>query len=217
MASFGAPMPAHALMGSTLAGSMSLAAPRVMAMVPPPAAMMRPGGMPRPAAGRLMPAPPPQSASRSTDDEDEDRTMATRAGRVFTPSSAFPVASGPRSEEPATLRPPPAAADEGSLEEASYALRAPSAAPGAGAPTGAPPASDTARTAPPPALGYRAQSPSIRTKEESEPLARAQAMMTTSPAPKPVRSQRWLLLLVAALVALVIALAAILAWVLFTR
>jgi Ca-activated chloride channel family protein len=242
MASFGAPMPAPAqLMGSTLAGSISsLAAPRMMAAMAPPGAMPAP----RPAAGQPMPMSP-RRASRPSDDDEEDRTLATtRAGRVFTPSSAFPISSGPRSEEPDTLRPPPGAPAEESLEEASYALRAPAAAPRESAPTGAPPAHDTARTAPPPALGaaappaqyaqpypakdeaakptlpqmgYGGQAPSIRTKDESEALARARAMMTTSPAPRPLRSQRWLAFLIAALVTLVLVLAAILAWVLYTR
>ena len=49
-------------------------------------------------------------------------------------------------------------------------------------------------------------------------LARSSGMITPSPAtPVPVRSQRWLMFLVAALIALVLGLAAILAWVLYTR
>jgi Ca-activated chloride channel homolog len=224
MASFGAPMPApQQAFGSTLAGSATLAAPRMMAATPRPAAMPRggmvpPGAMspPRPSAGMPMPAPmaPPSGpGAGSSDDsyEEEERTMAGSA-RAFTPSSAFPVSSGPRSEEPDTLRPPPAE----SLEDETvslYSLAAPSAAP-----QPMQQKRETERITPVmPQPGYGGQAPSIRTKEESAPLARPSGMILPLPTSAPSRSQRWLWLLVAALVTLVIALAAILAWVLYTR
>ena len=242
MASFGAP--SQQLLGSTLTGGMAAPQMNMLAsplparggMAPPPMAMRPPGAMaPRPAAGMPMPPPrvgsPPQSAMDSDDEDDEARTMAARSSvsRSFTPSSAFPI-SAPRSEEPDTLRPPAASAE--SLEEGETLDRAASAE--------AAPAPDTQRTtaplppplsapqqqqmAPPvakptlPQVGYGSQAPSIRTKEEKEIAPRSMALSAPSAAPpKPARSQRWLMALIAALVAMVLVLAAILAWVLYTR
>lgn len=156
--------------------------------------------------------------------------MATRTGGIFTPSSAFPAGGGPRSEEPDTLRPPAASADRFEDETVSM-LRAPTAAPAAPEETQritAPlPPAPTAEQAPPqphaarPALpqpGY-GQAPIIRTKGESEPAPRSIAMSAPSGTPltRPAGSRRWLVMLIAALVALVFVLAAILAWVLYTR
>jgi len=247
MASFGAPMqaaPASALYGATRAGTISPASAmiaRSMGMMAPPGAVARPGAMPppRPAAG--MPLSSPRHAAGrpmapSGDDEEEDRTMATRTGGIFTPSSAFPVGAA-RSEEPDTLRPPADAGESTeSLDEKtrSITLRAPSAAPEAPEalrtaplppPFGAPPAPQQAApqkeltTPVMPQPGYGGHAPSIRTKSESEALAKASSMMVPHAAtPRaPVSSQRWLYALIAALVALVLVLAAILAWVLYTR
>jgi hypothetical protein len=174
--------------------------------------------------------------SRDADDADEERTMATRTGGIFTPSSAFPISAGPRSEEPDTLR-PPAAQQAESFEDESVTMMSRST-------TGAPPAAEAQRTtaplppplsapqqaqAPQPPLeaarptlpqpGYGGQAPSIRTKEESDLAPRSIGIgaPSGSPMPAPARSQRWLMFLIAALVALVFILAAILAWVLYTR
>jgi hypothetical protein len=177
--------------------------------------------------------------SRDADDADEERTMAARTtGGIFTPSSAFPISAGPRSEEPDTLR-PPAAQQAESFEDESVTMMSRST-------TGAPPAPEAQRTTAPlppplsapqqaqapapqraretarptvPQPGYGGQAPSIRTKEESEPAPRSIGMIAPSGSPMSTqpRTQRWLMLLIAALVALVFVLAAILAWVLYTR
>ena len=132
MASFGAPMQAatSSLYGSTRAGTISPASAmiaRSMGVMAPPGAMPAP----RPAAG--MPLSPPRHAAgrpmapSRDDDEEEDRTMATRTVGIFTPSSAFPVGAA-RSEEPDTLRPPGAPAESLDEESRSVASGAPSAA-----------------------------------------------------------------------------------------
>jgi hypothetical protein len=175
--------------------------------------------------------------SRDADDADEERTMAARTtGGIFTPSSAFPISAGPRSEEPDTLR-PPAAQQAESFEDESVTMMSRST-------TGAPPAPEAQRTTAPlppplsapqqaqapapqrqreaakptlPQPGY-GQPPTIRTKGESEVAPRSVGMIAPSAAtPTRAGSQRWLMVLIAALVALVLVLAAILAWVLYTR
>ena len=230
MASFGtaAPAPMAQLFGSTMAGmvpSSNMLAPpamRAMAMPPGMAPPRQAAGMvaPRPAAGR------PMAPSRDAEDADEEPTMATRTGGIFTPSSAFPI-SAPRSEEPDTLPPPGAAADSFEDEARSVTLRAPSAAPQVPeaqritaplppAPQSPPQEQPARPVLPQPGYG---QPPTIRTKQESEPAPRSIGMSAPSGAPliRPAGSRRWLAMLIAALIALVFVLAAILAWVLYTR
>ena len=233
MASFGtaAHAPRAQILGSTMAGmaqSSNMFAPPAMRAMSMPLAMAPPrqaAGMPapRPAAGR------PMAPSRDADDADEEPTMATRTGGVFTPSSAFPI-SAPRSEEPDTLRPPGQAAESFEDEARSVTVRAPLAAPQvpeAQRITVPLPSVPPAQQALPqeqaarPALPQHGfgQPSTIQTKQESEPAPRSIAMSAPSGAPltRPAGSRRRLAMLIGALVALVFVLAAILAWVLYTR
>jgi Ca-activated chloride channel family protein len=189
MASFGAPMAApSSLIGSTRAGTLSPGSSAMFALARP---MMIPApaamSAPRPAAGRPMPAPPSEDRGEASED-DEEMTMASRMRTIDTPVAAFSIGA-PASDEPDTLRPPAAP-----LEAAPQAQQAQAQIPQG---------------------GYGGQAPIISAKPESMPLAQPSAMV---PRPAPAkRPQTWLVLLIAALVTLVLVLAAILAWILYTR
>jgi Ca-activated chloride channel family protein len=210
MASFGGP----SIQGAMTQGSVTLAAP-AMAMRPmalaspmrsmgfggPPAArsapppspgMAPPRGAARPAAGMPIQSPRPAAGSAGGGDDDADeRTMVT----------AQPAASADSlSDDSDTLRPPAAPAEEVTrLALPSYAApREPVAAP---------------LSQPAPLAQLVPQQQQQQQLQQQQPLARGPEPLA-APAPT---TNRLLLAIIAALVALVLVLAAILAWVLYTR
>ena len=221
MASFGgAPMAGMIAPAQGYASLAPAMAMRPMVMPSPMRSMgipSAPPGMPRsappPPAGRPAAGMPssrlPSFGSGADDDADEDRTMA--AAR---PQSVA------RESEPDTLRPPAAASDTlrapaplvDELAEASSSRSTPVQAAYAAVPEPAAPPQPSALPMSGP-LGHAGPLP-----QQVAPQEHGQIATGGQPLAAPAsRTNRLLLAIIAALVALVLVLAAILAWVLYTR
>jgi hypothetical protein len=146
--------------------------------------------------------PMPQAPSRpasSDDDADEDRTMAAARPRSLA-KELEPDTLRPPAAESDTLRPSAPASDTMRMSAMESAPAQPPSAPLQSAP-----------------LPQFAPLPEPVAPQQSVPSQQAAQLVTGAQPLSAPKTSRWLLALIAVLVALVLLLSAILAWVLYTR
>jgi Ca-activated chloride channel family protein len=196
MASFGGGLLAGAASIGSVNAVATLRAPSAPAGAMRPMIMPYPQSLPRPASGMPMSAPPAGSAGSAGsiyDEPDDDASMVTASS-----SSAYGAppeaersgspAARAMSDESDTLRPPPPPAQMQQMQQEQ----------------------PRQQYAPTSSLSGPLEAPMPPAKSILDPAVRG-------PLAAPPRTSRWLIALIAALVGLVLVLAAILAWVLYTR